>query len=411
MKVTKGQARRALRSSEFEWSEEVEDPRREHNQRHEHHGLMSLLAGAFACGMACLRRVEDFSADLCSGTRRRLGLQGSVSDTTLHRLLGSQSVAGLRESAWKKLRQLIASRVICNDLFHLGVVSYDGKSLWASSSKTVKGAKLLHDKKHRVITSTLMSERAVLTSSQVRPCLDAEVIGEGTGESPAFRKSFPRVLKEFGDQFKIVTGDAGLTCSENARMVESAGKHYLFTLGKNLHRLYAHAESVMRNAAVRVSVDERRDGDLIRRDLTTVAVAGDDELNFPGAQQIWMMRLQVVRNGEVVSDKVRYFLSSLPSRLLSPTQQLALIRLHWGIENGHNWTMDVALKEDDRQPCQLTREAIEVVGWLRIIGYNLLAAWRSKLPLKDKKRVSWQRCMELLRDAFVIGGEVSLATP
>ncbi len=73
--------------------------------------------------------------------------------------------------------------------------------------------------------------------------------------------------------------------------------------------------------------------------------------------------------------------------------------------------MDVALEEDDRQPCQLTRDAIEVVGWLRIIGYNILSAWRAALRLKDgAKRQSWSRCIELLRDCFIFNREGNFAT-
>ena len=73
--------------------------------------------------------------------------------------------------------------------------------------------------------------------------------------------------------------------------------------------------------------------------------------------------------------------------------------------------MDVALSEDDVQPCQLTRDAIEVVGWLRILGYNLLSTWRAQAPSKDRQPLSWSRCMELLRDAFLLSSNgVSLAT-
>ena len=62
-----------------------------------------------------------------------------------------------------------------------------------------------------------------------------------------------------------------------------------------------------------------------------------------GIQQLWRVRQQTFTDGMLKAEDVRYFLSSMPPTLLSPTQQLDLVRLHWGIENGHNWTMDVAL--------------------------------------------------------------------
>lgn len=411
MSATQRQAQRRMPRLKMKWDSAVQDPRKERNQRHSHHGLLSVLAAAFACGRTCLRRVEDFAADLSAPVRASLGLRAGLSDTTLFRLLGLQTVAGLRETAWKKLTELFNAGVIRNDLFRIGVLSCDGKSLWTSNSRTVAGAKVLHDKKHRVTTSMLMSERAVLTSSKVRPCLDSEIIGENTGESPAFRKLFHRVVAAFGRHFQIVTADAGLTCKENAALVEGAKKHYLFTLGKNLHRLFLIVRRSFRNAPLSIRAAEWRDGDRIERELFTVTVTDADDLRMPGVRQVWKLRQTVRRNGKVVSRKVRYFVSSIPPGLLNPSEKLGLVRLHWGIENAHNWTMDVALQEDDRQPCQLTRDAIEVVGWLRIIGYNILSAWREGLPTKDgPRRQSWSRCIELLRDCLLFNREACFAT-
>lgn len=388
MSGTQRQAQRVMPRLAMKWDSAVTDPRKERNQRHSHHGLLSVLAAAFACGRTCLRRVEEFAADLAEPVRARWGLEASPSDTTLYRLLGLQRAEGLRETAWKKLGELFKAGVITNDLFRFGVLSCDGKSLFASSRRNVEGAKKLHDQKHGVTTSMLMSERAVLTSSKICPCLDSEIIGENTGESPAFRNLFPRVVAEFGRYFQIVTADAGLTCKENAALVEGAKKHYLFTLGKNLHRLFRLVSAKLRNAPLATRAAEWRDGERIERELFTVTVTDADELRMPGIKQVWKLRQTVTRSGKVVSRKVRYFVSSIPPGLLKPSEKLGLVRLHWRIENSHNWTMDVALQEDDRQPCQLTRDAIEVVGWLRIIGYNILSAWREGLPTKDGDRKS-----------------------
>ena len=413
MAATEAQARRALRRADFPWSPAVADPRKAHNQRHEHQGMLSVLAAAFACGKTCLRRVEEFSADLSKGARRALGVGRAISDTALFRLLAKQSVSGLRETVWGQVQDLLQRKVVGNDLFPFGVLSIDGKSLWASTSTHVEGSKTTIDPASGVLTAALMSVRAVLTSSRVRPCLDAEVIGEKAGEAPAFRLMFPRLTKEFGGSFCIVTTDAGLTCRENAALVEAAGKHYLFALRENQKSLHALAVSKLAEAPLKVRTDDHRNGARILRELRTVTVSDVADLNFPGLKQLWSLRRQVTLNGATapVSDEVRYFVSSIPPTLLSPTQQLELVRLHWGIENGHNWTMDVALSEDDVQPCQLTRDAIEVVGWLRILGYNLLSTWRAQAPSKDRQPLSWSRCMELLRDAFVLSSNgVSLAT-
>lgn len=410
MAVTEAQARRAIRRAQFEWDERVVDPRAAHNQRHAHHGILAVLAGAFACSRVNLRRIEDFSADLGAAARRRLGLSKRVSDTTLYRTLAKQRPAGLRETVRNQVRSLLEAKVVQHDRFRLKVASFDGKSLWTSTSSTVDGAKMAVDEKNGVVTASLMSLRAVLTSSSVAPCLDAEVIGDKTGESPAFRVLFPRVVENFGGQFDLVTADAGLTCRENARLVRDAGKHYLFALKGNQPKLFGIAGQMFEGTpgGLKRRTEEVRNGARVVRELHTRTVNDVAELNLPGLQQLWRVRQQTWVGEKLVTEETRFFLSSLSPLELSPSEQLDLVRLHWAIENGHNWTMDVALLEDDAQPCQQSREAIEVVGWLRILGYNLLSAWRARAADKDRRPPSWARCAETLRDAFVFSSDGGL---
>ena len=412
MAVTEAQARRAARQADVPWNEKVEDPRADWNQRHGHHGLLSVLAAAFACGRIHLRSVEDFSTDLPAGTRRKLGLKASVSDSTFYRLLSGQEAAGFRETVQAQIRALINGKVIENDLFPLGVLSYDGKQVWTSSTEFVDGAQTKVDEESGVLIASLFSMRAVLTSSKMRPCLDLELIGDKEGESPALRVSFPRVCEKFGGQFQIVTGDAGLCCRESALLVHGRDKHYLWGLKGNQPKLHALAEEMF-NASpggLKTRREEVRNGSVVIRELHTLTVNDVAEVDMAGAQQLWRLRQQTFTGEKLAIEEVRYFISSIPPTLLTPTQQLALVRLHWGIENGHHWTMDVALTEDDVQPCQKDAKAIEVVAWLRVLGYNLLAAWRARADKKDQLPMPWARCMELLRDAFVFGAKVPTVT-
>ncbi len=107
-------------------------------------------------------------------------------------------------------------------------------------------------------------------------------------------------------------------------------------------------------------------------------------------------------DGECATVEQRYFVTSIPAGILTRDEELALVRMHWAIENGCHWTMDVMLGEDDAQPCQASRASIETVSWLRIIGYNAVSAWRHLAPRKDKKPIAWERAMETLRDALLL---------
>ena len=407
MAVTEAQARRAIGRADLKWDAQVEDSRGKRNQVHAHHGMLSVMAAAFACARIHLRKVEDFSSDLGAATCRKLGIKGRVSDTTLYRLASKQKPKGFRETVYAQIRDLIDQKVITNDIFPFGVMTFDGKSVWTSTTSMVDGAKTSLNETSGVLTASLMSQRAVLTSSKVRPCFDFELIGEKAGESPAFRLVFPRVCAKFGGQFQIVTGDAGLACRENAQLVTDAGKFYLSGLKGNQPTLLALAEEMFAGCpgGLKKRSEEWRNGSLVVRELHTLTVKDVAAVDMAGIQQLWRVRQQTFTNGTLTAEDLRYFLSSVPQTLLSPTQQLALVRLHWGIENGHNWTMDVALTEDDVQPCQKSRDAIEVIAWLRVLGYNLLAAWRSQAGKKDRLPISWARCIEQLRDALMFSTE------
>ena len=407
MAVTEAQARRAIRRADIKFDAQVEDPRDDRNQRHAHHGLLAVMAAAFACGRIHLRKVEDFSSDLAATSRRKLGINGRVSDTTLYRLASEQKPKGFRETVYAQIRDLIDQKVIINDIFPFGVMTFDGKSVWTSTTSMVDGAKTSVDENSGVLTASLMSQRAVLTSSRVRPCLDFELIGEKAGESPAFRLVFPRICEKFGGQFQIVTGDAGLACRANAQLVADARKFYLWGLKGNQPTLLALCEEMFAGSpgGLKKRSEEWRNGKLVVRELHTITVNDVAAVDMAGIQQLWRVSQQTFTDGKLTAEDVRYFLSSVPPTLLSPTLQLALVRLHWGIENGHNWTMDVALTEDDVQPCQKSRDAIEVIAWLRVLGYNLLAAWRSQAGKKDRLPIPWDRCIEQLRDAFIFSTE------
>lgn len=201
-----------------------------------------------------------------------------------------------------------------------------------------------------------------------------------------------------------------MTCRENALVVKGAKKQYVFALKENQPKLYGVATQLFASDKAKPAcrTEEHRNGVRTVRELRALNVSGVEALNIFGLQQLWRVHQQSWVGDRMKEEEVRIFLSSVPAEALSALEQLDLVRLHWAIENAHNWTMDMALLEDDVQPCQQSRDAIEVIGWLRVLGYNLLAAWRAKTPKKDRRPESWARCAELLRDAFVFSSDEAL---
>lgn len=397
MKRTEGQLVRATKKVRISWDEAVVDPRSRRGRRHKHHGLLNLIVAGFAAGQTVLRRMEELSGDLSAVSRRVLSVAKRVSDTTLYMLLGSQCLAGLRETLVSQVKAMLEAKQLKRDLFRFGVVAFDGKCTWVSTRRVVDGAKVSISRK--VVTSSLLAEKAVLVSSSARPILDFEMAQKKSGESPAFRDVFKRVAKEFGKSFDIVTGDAGLNCRLNASVVRGAKKHYCFGLKGNQPHLLKVAQALDAAPLAR-EARERRGGATVTRCLYLLTLDDVSTVDMCDARQLWRVIQRTVPDGggkPIV--ETRHFITSLPPGALTPSEKLGLVRLHWGIENGSHWTANVLLDEDTRHPCQLSRRAIEVVTWLRALAYNLIAVRRAARG--PKAMPPWRRVVTLVRDVLV----------
>ncbi|ABS24819.1 ISAs1-like element ISAnsp13 family transposase [Anaeromyxobacter sp. Fw109-5] len=350
---------------------------------------------------ACAARRTSSRTSACA-----LGLgRGKPCDTTLYRLLAEQSPAGLEETVFAQVKDLIARKVVRNDLLALGVVSFDGKGTWSrTDGEKVKGAQQSAYDAEGSSLQTFGALRAALTSSSVCPCVGQRLIGSKEGESTAFRRLLPAISEQLGGQFRIVTGDAGLCARENAELVTSLGRWYVFGLKDNQPYLHDIARDYgqydLGTPLARTA--ERYRGHTIVRELYARDVAGNPAAAIEAAQQLWYVcQTTTDRRGEIVAVEQRYFVTSIPTGTLTRDQELALVRMHWAIENGCHWTMDVMLGEDEGHPCQASRASIETVSWLRLIGYNAVSAWRTLAPRKDGRPVAWARAMETLRDALL----------
>lgn len=404
MKVTAAQARQAARFADLTWDPAVKDWRSHINLVHPHKAVLTLLCLAFAAGQCAFRHVEDFCSDLSAATTKKLGLTRTVSDSTVYRMVTHQKLEGLRESVKEQVLQMAKDKVIKRDRLEDGVATFDGKEFFSSTTNGVDGAKVSVNESAGVITSSLMAVRAVLSSSLVTPFLDMEIIGEKAGEAPAFRILFPRVLEAFGHLFEIVTGDSGIGCRENAKLVVDSKKAYVFSLKgiqKSVEKAAIDLFAACSNAPYQ-DKGEVRDGGTMTREIVAVSVDEHSATEFEGSKQFWRVIQRLVVGGKLLKEEVRLFVVSLDMGVIGPEKALALVRIHWAIENNHNWTMDMKLMEDDVQPCQQTKESLSVVCWLRMMGYNMVSAFRASAPEKDRQPQSWKRTMDKLRDALCV---------
>jgi hypothetical protein len=376
----------------------VKDPRKDRGKRHPLEALLSLLVQGLAVGKRVLRRLEDLSEDLVREGTAPEGLKRGVSDSTLYKLLSELEPEGLQQPLYQSVQQGLALGLIRRDSFVEGVATFDGKAgESAPGPAPFEPCHTTKDEQGREYWYPF-ALRASLTSSAARPVLDQQFLESKQGEATTFPELLGRVVKRFGEHFKYVTVDAGMTSAANARQVREAGKHYLMALKENFHRMHDKAWVALAARPVRARTRERAKGEWVERELKVVDMPPEED--FPGARQWVWVRQTRQREGGLPRVETRLFITSVESQRLSAEQLLALVRLHWGIENGPNWTADMVLEEDTASPC-LRGKAPLVLSWLRMLAYNLVALVRTQLPSRDGRPESFARTMELLYQSLL----------
>lgn len=386
----------------------VDDGRKARGTRHAHEGLLRLAVAALAAGARTLRAVEAFGEDIGSRGRRFLSLKKAPSDTCQYDLLSKQTTKGFAEELVGQVKTALEQKVIGNDLFPVGVIAIDGKECFSGDHEAIPEARRTDSGGAPVWY--VMAQRACLVSSSARPVVHQRLIAADAGEADTFPATYAFLCEQFGRSFEFVSYDAGGTSRSNAKLVNDSQRGYWFAVKGNqptVHRaarsrLGCHAEPGDAERAAQGRTSDRAKGAHVVREAFGGFIDKDDpEIDFAGARQIWRIRQTSRWTDDAGSVKKcvvedRYFLTN---RVVSAENALRLARLHWGIENGANWTMDVVLGEDDGTVC--TRGvAVEVWSWLRLLAYNLVSFWRRKLPRVHGETPSWERALNTLRDAF-----------
>jgi predicted transposase YbfD/YdcC len=163
--------------------------------------------------------------------------------------------------------------------------------------------------------------------------------------------ALPKLLELLDLHGAIVTLDA-LGCQKEivAQIVDQGGDYVIAVKG-NQEKLEAAVHAALgaaleaNQALPTITRLEEKHGRQERRLYTVLEVPTDfAELEqWKGLKSLVMVaREHVDSNGETHTG-VRYYISSLPAHV---KRLAAAVRSHWGIENGMNWVLDVAFRED-----------------------------------------------------------------
>ena len=245
-----------------------------------------------------------------------------------------------------------------------GVVALDGKTLRRSFDRA-SSASPLH-----LVSAWAVEQRLVLGQMAVE---------DKSNEITAV----PQLLKMLCLKGVVVTADA-LNCQREitAQVIEQGGD-YVLALKANQGTLFADVQLFVDDPKTPLARAESVDGDHGRIEVRQAALSPD--IAWLQAHHAWpgltaVGKVTAARETSAkTSIETRYFLLS---QTLTPERFLAIVRAHWGSENGLHWVLDVTMNEDQMR--NRKDNGPENLALLRRLALNLAALE----PSKDSRAAS-----------------------
>ncbi len=332
------------------------DPRDPRGVRYPLAVLLGTLLVALAGGADTLAAVAEFTVDHQAWFRLWLPLGATVPTDDTYRLL----VRRLEPETAMKAALLLLDGTCLPGLRDL-ILALDGKVSRRSGDRVAGTRPLL------LVSAFLVREGLTLAQE---PC--AAKSNEIT--------AIPRLLERMVLEGAVVTIDAAGCQRAIVQDLRAVGADYVLAVKRNQPTLHAEVRAAFEEAARGVFTPtvqdhcetyERNGGRRERRTCTVLGgpglcewVADPDE--WPGLCSL--IRVRTERNGPRGRQRaVRYYIASLP---VDAEALLALVRGHWGVENGLHRTLDVQFREDD---CRMRRgHAPAVMGILGRAALNMV---------------------------------------
>lgn len=399
--------RKKSKEKAWQWEKFVSDPRGLQGRRWQ---LMALLNGLFVgllAGCLALRDAERLTNRL-GKWRSRLGIGRRIPDTTMRDTLVRLDAKEFRPMLHLQIKEELRSKRIRKDALPIGVVSIDNKTLGTGEVDFHPQAQVSH-KTDGTAYGHLRAVRTVLISSSLQLCLDQDLIPKETNEKGFFSDYWKGLLSVYGhtDLFEVVSLDAGFSSRENADLIAKSNRAYVIALKENQPELFAKAERLFQGLYDKEQHQfivmpeaqtewEPYQGEEVRRSLfRSRDMAG--YLDWEHLEQVWLIVQEKRDKGGKIRVEYHYRISSLLWDRLQAVDCLRLVRLHWGIENGCNWTLDTQWHEDQKAWCG-EGNGVEVLSWLRLLAYNLSQMLRQwVLKEAGQAAMAWRDLFDWVR--------------
>jgi hypothetical protein len=380
---------RTLGKPAWDFSRFVEDPRSRHGRRWHLNPLLTALLFGFVTNRRSLRGVEELTEWQGRWVRATVGRR--VPDTTLYDLVSGLGPDGLRQQLHAQVYGLWRSKALEPVDLPCTVASIDGKTLLSGRGEAGPDPELcqVSHPKDQAARWQLRAVRSCLISAAGCPLIDQLGVPASTNEMGIFPQVFASLEAAYGVMIEVYSMDSGTCSLSNATLITAATKGYIFALKENQPELLKEAERLLgRRRAPETSTEwEAYKGAQVRYHLyRTSEMAG--YLEWKHLEQAWRVDREVRAASGAVTVERRYFVTSVHRGRFTPRQTLEVVRRHWMIENGANWTLDVVWDEDTKAWCTINH-AIEVLGLLRAMAYNLVTQLRCRYLRAGERKRPW----------------------
>ena len=202
-------------------------------------------------------------------------------------------------------------------------------------------------------------------------------VGSHENEIPAAK----RVVKQLDLRGKVVTGDALLAQRDLSLAGVEGGGDYIWTVKGNQGKLKRDIEILFEPEACTggfspchkdfqtATTREKGHGRRERRTLTSSCML-KEYLKWPYCEQIFRLERHFIRisDGKIMAE-ISYGVTNLTREKAEAGRLLALVRGHWGIENGLHFRRDDTLKEDR---CRLKGQGAQAMAAINNLVLGLL---------------------------------------
>lgn len=384
--------------------EKVDDRRRREGRRWKLPAVLRTLLVGVAAGCNSVADIESLTERMSSAMRRKLGIYRRLPDTTAREILIRLEPYELRQSLHAFIHAAARRKSLpCEGLpFH--VVSMDGKG----TSLPYWDHHFAQQNTHEVTKHSFGLVRTVTTcliSTAAKPIIDCFPIPADTNEMGIFPHAFESLLRSYGNLFQLVTYDAGVPSQENCQLVVDAMKDFFFRIKNENWHTHKEAKRLLGSRDESKALAHSEDV----LDNHTTVVRSVFLARAPRLSTIWSSVKTLVRvhtsrfkDGQLVAEENKYYISSLSSDSLSPTQWLTVSRDHWAVENNGHWTLDAIFKEDSRPWIESAPRGTVAVMVLRRIAYSMLAIFRAvTLRSEENRSLPWKDLLQWVSDALI----------